>query len=456
VETEKSTALQAHVAELDAQLMTQTDQYRNSIKQLQQKDEQVVALRHEVELVHDELEKKTNFCKNYELQSVRLQAELKEEKKKFAVVDEQLKAAHSDFKELSSQFDARETEMDRLTKSAEETEKVMNATVEQLTEVKTALTERVRELDTELKKVRSRCEELERDKDDVEAILKAKNSAVNDLAQKRLEVEREKTELKSELDQLKDTWPKEKNALEEFQKLLMSQKEQTEAELIKIQEEKELTERESEQEQAKLRVEVASLQSQVKETSDAKTALEHTLDDLKSKHDTEISALSGNLASLRTVLEEHKEKIDGEKKISHKLRGDVAVLEASIQNFQDERRSLLERCVNNEDEIQKLRGHVANMKCRLEESHGALQELGRENASLQVHQTLKMGRKWADDKVYRNCCGCQAEFTVSVRKHHCRNCGLIFCNDCSARTFQLSSYKKPARVCNSCYKELTG
>lgn len=66
----------------------------------------------------------------------------------------------------------------------------------------------------------------------------------------------------------------------------------------------------------------------------------------------------------------------------------MLVLEASIQNFQDERRSLLERCVSNEEEIQKLHGHVANMKCRLEEAQGALQELGRENASLQVFANI--------------------------------------------------------------------
>lgn len=64
------------------------------------------------------------------------------------------------------------------------------------------------------------------------------------------------------------------------------------------------------------------------------------------------------------------------------------VLEASVQNFQDERRTLLERCITNEEEIQKLRGHVAGMKCKLDEAQGALQELGRENASLQVWKIL--------------------------------------------------------------------
>ena len=73
-----------------------------------------------------------------------------------------------------------------------------------------------------------------------------------------------------------------------------------------------------------MRAEVASLQSQLKESSEAKTSLENTLDDMKSKHDREMAALSGNLASLRTVLEKHKEQVDAEKKVSDKLRGDVA------------------------------------------------------------------------------------------------------------------------------------
>ena len=70
-----------------------------------------------------------------------------------------------------------------------------------------------------------------------------------------------------------------------------------------------------------------------------------------------------------------------------------------------------------------------------------------ENAKLQ-------GRKWADDSEVGDCHGCQRDFTLTVRKHHCRNCGQIFCNECSSKSASVGNSRKPLRVCESCFKEL--
>ena len=42
----------------------------------------------------------------------------------------------------------------------------------------------------------------------------------------------------------------------------------------------------------------------------------------------------------------------------------------------------------------------------------------------------------------------------SLSKHHCRNCGGIFCNSCSDYTMPLPSSAKPVRVCDACYTAL--
>ena len=42
----------------------------------------------------------------------------------------------------------------------------------------------------------------------------------------------------------------------------------------------------------------------------------------------------------------------------------------------------------------------------------------------------------------------------SLRKHHCRNCGYIFCAECSDNKMPLPSSAKPVRVCDSCQTEL--
>ncbi|XP_070539752.1 lateral signaling target protein 2 homolog [Ptychodera flava] len=60
---------------------------------------------------------------------------------------------------------------------------------------------------------------------------------------------------------------------------------------------------------------------------------------------------------------------------------------------------------------------------------------------------------WVPDEECSNCTSCQALFTVIRRKHHCRNCGMIFCGRCSANSVPLPRYgvMKPVRVCTRCY-----
>lgn len=57
---------------------------------------------------------------------------------------------------------------------------------------------------------------------------------------------------------------------------------------------------------------------------------------------------------------------------------------------------------------------------------------------------------WRDGK----CCHhCRVEFSFTQRKHHCRNCGQIFCAQCSAKACTLPKFgiEKEVRVCEPCY-----
>lgn len=61
---------------------------------------------------------------------------------------------------------------------------------------------------------------------------------------------------------------------------------------------------------------------------------------------------------------------------------------------------------------------------------------------------------WVPDELVSECSGCSIQFTLLRRRHHCRNCGFIFCNNCSNHFVHLShfGYSKPVRVCNECYE----
>ncbi|XP_043504348.1 lateral signaling target protein 2 homolog [Polistes fuscatus] len=60
---------------------------------------------------------------------------------------------------------------------------------------------------------------------------------------------------------------------------------------------------------------------------------------------------------------------------------------------------------------------------------------------------------WVPDNDAPRCMACQAGFTVVRRRHHCRNCGKVFCGRCSSNNVPLPRYghTKPVRVCNRCF-----
>ncbi|XP_020292256.1 lateral signaling target protein 2 homolog isoform X2 [Pseudomyrmex gracilis] len=60
---------------------------------------------------------------------------------------------------------------------------------------------------------------------------------------------------------------------------------------------------------------------------------------------------------------------------------------------------------------------------------------------------------WVPDNNAPRCMACQAGFTVVRRRHHCRNCGKVFCGRCSSNNVPLPRYghTKPVRVCNRCF-----
>ncbi|KFM56661.1 WD repeat and FYVE domain-containing protein 3, partial [Stegodyphus mimosarum] len=63
---------------------------------------------------------------------------------------------------------------------------------------------------------------------------------------------------------------------------------------------------------------------------------------------------------------------------------------------------------------------------------------------------------WVRDEGGDSCTACGVRFSFSERRHHCRNCGQLFCSRCSRFESEISRLRilKPVRVCQGCYNVL--
>jgi hypothetical protein len=97
---------------------------------------------------------------------------------------------------------------------------------------------------------------------------------------------------------------------------------------------------------------------------------------------------------------------------------------------------------------------------------------GRPLKKFQQPKQSEKGPRWVKDKAVFWCKSCNTDFSVVVRKHHCRcvssvrivlaclrltrpsyrHCGHVFCGHCCSnkRTLIKYGYLKPVRLCNKC------
>lgn len=94
------------------------------------------------------------------------------------------------------------------------------------------------------------------------------------------------------------------------------------------------------------------------------------------------------------------------------------------------------------------------------------------SASVVIHNKNNV---WISDHMVTHCYQCQIEFGYFTRKHHCRNCGNIFCHNCTKKniiipkfitdrpdaadywnpSYYISSLKgQKEKVCDKCYDEI--
>ncbi|XP_041362357.1 WD repeat and FYVE domain-containing protein 3-like isoform X2 [Gigantopelta aegis] len=63
---------------------------------------------------------------------------------------------------------------------------------------------------------------------------------------------------------------------------------------------------------------------------------------------------------------------------------------------------------------------------------------------------------WMKDEGTDSCLSCNVKFSFAERRHHCRNCGQVFCSRCSRYETEIRRLHilRPVRVCQSCYSSV--
>nr|XP_034993339.1 RUN and FYVE domain-containing protein 2 isoform X1 [Zootoca vivipara] len=154
----------------------------------------------------------------------------------------------------------------------------------------------------------------------------------------------------------------------------------------------------------------------------------------------QVGQLETDLKIEREWRQTMEEDLKREKETSSSLKTEtqqIITLKKEFLKLQEKNKQLKNLCHDQEEALQELAGKLSESKLKIEDIKEA-------NKTLQ-------GQVWLKDKEATHCKLCEKEFSLSRRKHHCRNCGDIFCNACSDNELPLPSSPKPVRVCDSCH-----
>uniref|UniRef100_A0A8C0H7Q0 RUN and FYVE domain containing 1 n=1 Tax=Chelonoidis abingdonii TaxID=106734 RepID=A0A8C0H7Q0_CHEAB len=196
---------------------------------------------------------------------------------------------------------------------------------------------------------------------------------------------------------------------------------------------------------------------------------------LQQKKET-ISSFEGKTNQMMSTMKQMEERLqhaeqarqvaEGKNnKMKQELGGRIETLQQQLSQM-DNQCSILEKELKSEKEqrqtlqreLHQEKDNTSLLKTELQQMEGLKKELRKlqdekqqlEKVCEEQEQALQeMGLHLNDEATH--CKQCEKDFSISRRKHHCRNCGDIFCNTCSSNELALPSYPKPVRVCDTCH-----
>ncbi|XP_034027157.1 myotubularin-related protein 3 isoform X2 [Thalassophryne amazonica] len=152
--------------------------------------------------------------------------------------------------------------------------------------------------------------------------------------------------------------------------------------------------------------------------------IQQRLRQIEAGHQMEVDTLKKQLQELRSRLE-IQQHIS-----SHRINGDIG---DEVTSITDSECNLDPNCLS---------------RCSTELiSDSSWEQVDKQDAEM---------TRWYPDHLAAQCYGCESRFWLATRKHHCRNCGNVFCTSCCDQKIPVPSQQlfEPCRVCRTCYSTL--
>lgn len=193
---------------------------------------------------------------------------------------------------------------------------------------------------------------------------------------------------------------------------------------------------------------IVELELQLKERND-------TLQHDKHKYVSEIKHLRNEVQQFKSGFDENKLKIRA-------LENELLLTAKQLEEERSRQRDLNKKVDELEEEKSSINNDYEDKLARVEEDVKELKlnlvTVTREKAELwkkaddMAHEIkVKADDRWMNDSEASRCLSCNTEFSFLLRKHHCRLCGRIFCNNCSDNWLPTPHSRKLRRVCQRCF-----
>ncbi|GFU28962.1 FYVE and coiled-coil domain-containing protein 1 [Nephila pilipes] len=128
-------------------------------------------------------------------------------------------------------------------------------------------------------------------------------------------------------------------------------------------------------------------------------------------------------------------------------------LSSNIEQLEDFKKSILKDKEILEGEIMHMRNDAKELQKKIIKLLKEKDILWKMNDRLRYLHKIQIDDRWVNDHEVTECLGCRSQFSFLLRKHHCRQCGRIFCHSCSNNWLWTPASRRQIRVCNECYMQ---